>query len=83
MDFLETQLWAQGNTAGPVPALVTLAQITLMGILVTLTTRLIRSSVTANRATLVSDYSPAFLAFIVNIYCALLVITNFSLRSPL
>lgn len=51
MGSLETQCLVQVSTVGPAPVLVTLAQITLMGTPVKLTSPLTRSSVTANKAT--------------------------------
>ena len=57
MASLETRCLVQGSTVGPAPALVTLPQITSTGTPVKLTTPRIRSSVTANKASLVSYYT--------------------------
>lgn len=56
MGSLETQFLALETTVGPVPVLESLALITLTDTLVTLTTALTRSSVTAKKATLVMIY---------------------------
>lgn len=58
---LETQHLDQGSTAGPAPAQITPTPITSMRYLVRLTTPLIRSCVTANRATWVSAGSYWFI----------------------
>lgn len=57
MGSLETRCSVQGSTVGPAPALVTPAQITLTATPVKQTTPRTRSSVTADKATLVSCHS--------------------------